>query len=153
MTKKKTHIKLPRSIHNLFPQVEFAVDADRPIQVSVNQKDCKDAIKLNPSECALARAAKRELKADAVIIGLSSSYVIRGKQAVRFATPERVQREIVSFDRHADFAPGDYTLVPKSPTARFGKTKFRRRHGGDNKEATRKIHHSARVRVLPTGQG
>jgi hypothetical protein len=151
MRKKKIAIKLPRSVHHLFPQVTSAVDANEPIEVSVNPKDCKEATKLDPTNCALARAAKRELHADGVIIGMSSSYIIRGTEAIRFATPESVRREIVSFDRHADFAPGDYHLPPKAPTARLGEYARPDREGshGSNKAARRKIHRgSARVRML-----
>lgn len=150
MTKNKTRIPLPRSVKKLFPQVEYAVDADRPVEVSVSAKDCKEARRLSPDECALARAAKRELKADGIIIGMSTSYVIRGKHAVRFATPESVSREIVSFDRHQDFAPGDYYLTPKAPSSKLG-TSYKGIAGGKNKDAKRKIHHSARVRVLAKG--
>lgn len=144
---------LPRSLKKMFPQVTSAVDADKPIEVSVSTKDCKDAKRLNPSECALAQAARRELHADAVIIGMSSSYVIKGKVAVRFATPASVQREIVSFDRHQDFAPGDYYLTPKAPSSKLGHHPSVRNRGnhGTNKDAKRVHHKSARVRVLPKG--
>lgn len=155
--RKPKSIMLPRSVRRLFPNVKFAVDADHTIEVSVEAKDCKDAKALNPSECALARAAKRELKADGVIIGMGASYVIKGDKAVRYHTPESVQREIVSFDRHHDFAPGHYYLPPKSPTNRFGRESRKRLNRnsipGDSKTAKRKIHHSARVRVLPGGAG
>lgn len=163
MTKKKKPSKpksilLPRSVRRLFPDVKFAVDADRSIEVSVEPKDCKEAVSLNPSECALARAARRELKADGVIIGLGASYVIRGDRAVRYETPESVRREIVSFDRHHDFAPGNYVLPPKSPSVRFGvvtrnKPIIRNDKPGDPKTAKRKVHQSVRVRKLPAGAG
>jgi len=153
MTKKNARqIPLPRSIKRLFPNVTVALDADKAIDISVSRKDCKEAKKLNPSECALARAARRELHADGVIVGLSTSYVIKDNTAVRFQTPERVQREIVSFDRHQDFSPGEYRLIPKPPTAKLGTGHHRPKNGGGkNKNATRKVHHSARVRILPTG--
>lgn len=152
MTKKsKRYITLPRSVKRLFPDVQVAVDADKPVEVSVSRRDCKDAKRLNPSECALARAARRDLQADGVIIGISSSYVIKGKTAYRFDTPESVKREIVSFDRHQDFAPGDYHLNPKSPSARLGQHTSRQKHSNKDKTVRRKIHHSARVRVLPKG--
>lgn len=155
MRKKQTvkKYRIPRSIRKMFPKVEYAVDAHAPVYVSVNAKDCKDAQKLNPSECALARAAKRELHADGVIIGMSSSYIIKGNKAVRFDTPQSVAREIVSFDRHGDFATGDYHLIPKSPAVRFGVQHPRGNAGGANKDAKRRVHHqSARVRVLPRGR-
>lgn len=155
-TKEKSFM-LPRSVRRLFPNVKFAVDADRAIEVLVEAKDCKDAESLNPSECALARAAKRELHADGVIIGLGASYVIKGDKAVRYHTPASVQREIVSFDRSHDFAPGTYHLPPKSPTVRFGVEKqrkdSRKNHGNGSKVAKRKVHRSARVRTLPMGAG
>jgi hypothetical protein len=146
-------VRLPRSVRRLFPQVEYAVDAKLPVEVSVKAKDCSEAIKLNPSECALARAAKRELHADGVIIGISSSYVIKGKEAQRFDTPETVKREIVSFDRHQDFAPGEYYLRPKPPTARLGVQTYKSRNHGSKVVKRRVYHHSARIRVLPKGVG
>ena len=150
-----TKIKLPRAVSRLFPQVLHAVDATKSIEISVSQKDCKDAIKKNASECALARAAKRELHADGVIIGMSSSYIIKGNKAIRYHTPESVQREIVSFDRHHDFASGDYVLPPKSPANRFGTaretSKRNRSSKGGSKTVKRKIHTSARIRILPKG--
>lgn len=152
MTKGRKLKRLPRALREMFPEVKYAIDSDHVVEISVGQKDCKDAKKLNPAECALARAAKRELRADGVIIGLASSYVIKGKKAIRFATPESVKREIVSFDRHEDFAPGDYYLTPKSPTAQFGSQK--RTPNPDmigTRPSRRKMHHSARVRFLPKG--
>lgn len=152
MTKRLRRITLPRSVKRLFPQVETAVDSNKNVEVSVLPRDCKEGKSFDPAECALARAAKRELKVDGVIIGLTSSYLIKGTQAVRFDTPESVQREIVSFDRHQDFAPGEYYLRPKAPTTRFGSGPRKRK--GKHSPTTppkRKIHHSARVRVLDKG--
>jgi hypothetical protein len=156
MTKrrKKATVKkyrLPRSIRRMFPKVEYAVDATSAIEVSVNKKDCESAEALNPMECALARAAKRELHVDGVIIGMSTSYVIKGNKATRYDTPESVAREIVSFDRHKDFSPGDYHLMPKPPSVRFGESRYPHAGGSGGKQAKRKIHTSARVRVLEKG--
>jgi hypothetical protein len=154
--RKKVTVKkyrVPRSLRKMFPKVEYAVDAHAPVYVTVGDKDCKDARKLNPSECALARATKRELHADGVIIGMSTSYIIKGKQAVRYDTPQSVAREIVSFDRHGDFATGDYHLTPKAPSIQFGAERNRPSDsGGKNKNARRKVHMSARVRMLPKGR-
>jgi len=147
-------VKLPRSVKRLFPQVETVVDAELPVEIDVTAADCETSQRLNPAECAMAQAGRRELHADGVIIGISSSYVIKNKQALRFATPESVRREIVSFDRHKDFAPGMYNLVPKSPSTKLGmntRYKDKRRRTSADKVVKRKIHHSARVRFLPTG--
>ena len=150
-TKKKTPVTMPRSVHRLFPQVTSVTDATVPVEVSVAARDCKQGQQTNPSECALARAARRELKVDGVIIGLSSSYLIRGTTALRFDTPESVKREIVSFDRHGDFAPGEYYLTPKSPSCRLGEARYK--PTSQNKTVRRKVHLSARVRMLPKGAG
>ena len=154
MTKlRKRRVTLPRSIRRLFPKVKKAFDSAVPIEVDVKSEDCREARRLDPTECALARAAKRELKADGVVIGISTSYVIKGDRAVRFATPESVRREIVSFDRHQDFAPGNYHLPPKSPSNRLGETHKckdkRKRHDDASKKKV--IHHSARIRVFEPG--
>lgn len=146
---KKKEVSAPRSVKKLFPQVETIVDADYPIEVLVNQDDCDGATQLDPTNCALARAARRDLKADAVIIGINTSYVIRGKNAVRFQTGEHIAREIVSFDRNHDFEPGTYKLTPKSPASRLGKSRGGRKKGNNHK-AIHKVHHSARVRLLST---
>lgn len=150
MSKKMKINKAPRSIRRAFPQVKTIIDAKKPITIHVNSNDCNKAEPLNPSECALARATKREFKVDAAVIGISSSYIIKGNKAIRFATPEAVQREIVSFDRHSDFQPGDYTLVPKSPSSSLEKQKEYSRNRKEDKrknhEAKRKYHHTAKVR-------
>src|SRR5207302_4418443 len=104
--RKPTGPKLPRSIKRLFPQVEEAVDSKHRVTVQVTAKDSARGKRLKATECALAVAAKRDFKADGVVIGLSRSYIINGKKAVRFATPAHIAREIISFDRHQDFAPG-----------------------------------------------
>jgi hypothetical protein len=147
---RKTGAKLPRSVRKAFPNVKTVVDATQPIEIAVEAKDCKGAVRMNPSKCALARAARRELKAEGAIIGMSTSYLIQGDKAVRFHTPASVRTEIVSFDRHDDFEPGEYYLIPKSPTGRFGRTPDKRKDKPAGRYK-RKHHHSVRVRVLPKG--
>jgi len=158
MAKKAKTVKIrkhkygvPRSIHKHYPDVKFVVDAAEAVDVSVCKADIVSSKSLDPTNCAMARAIKREHRADAAIIGLSSSYIINGDKAIRFATPQSVQREIVSFDRGHDFEPGDYYLTPKSPSNKLGMPTLKgpNSKGGKNKSATQK--HVKRVRVLPTG--
>ncbi len=145
MKKTKTY-KVPRSIARAFPQVKHVVLARRPVMVEVSAKDCADGKKLQTEECALAVATKRQFHADGVAIRLSDSYVIKGNKAIRFATPVSVAREIVSFDRHQDFAPGRYRLSAARPAwAHPGK----HHQGGDNKnhgssDRTQKVHKSSK---------
>lgn len=145
--RKKNKVKVPRSLRRLFPEVEECSDSEQRVEVSVKQQDCNDGKQKRATECAMAKAAKRQFKVDGVVIGLSRSYIIKGKKAVRFKTPESVAREITSFDRHHDFAPGEYHLAPVSPTSRMGKPAGTKHSGSRN--ANRKVHRAtARVRVL-----
>ena len=108
-------------VRKYFPQVNQVVDAKDTIEVSVTKKDSKSAKPKNPSQCALAQACCRELKADGAIINVSYSYVINGEVATRYSTSVAVGREITSFDRGGEFEAGfDYKLSKVSPSNRLG---------------------------------
>lgn len=152
--KKQTKEQAPRSIRRQFPNVKTIIDAKRPIEVHVNAKDCKDGISVDSQDCALAKAMKREYHADAAVIGLSTSYLIKGNKAIRFDSGTRVAREIVSFDRHHDFEPGTYKLVPKAKSCKLGV----KAHSGPKKitlkhEPKRQAYGTARVRLLSSKSG
>lgn len=124
-------MKPPRSLTRIYPHVTQCHDAKRPVEIEIRAKDVSSATKKDATACAMATAICREWKADEAVIGLSYSYVIKGKTAMRFVTPSSVQREIVSFDRSKDFAPGKYHLapVPKSQRRKpSGQTKPRKSH-------------------------
>jgi hypothetical protein len=113
-----------------FPQVEEVVDATEGVRVRVQKRDSHEGRKKQPNDCALARACRREMKADGAIINVAFSYVIKGKTATRYMTSTAVAREITSFDRHQDFAAGDdYLLSKVPPAARLGIEKRRGRSG------------------------
>lgn len=136
-------------VRRFFPGVQRVRDSNRTIQVRVKDIDTKGGRKKDPAGCALARACVREQIADAAIIGLGFSYLIKGKVATRYKTSDAVQREIVSFDRHQDFAAGaDYKLSKVGPSARLGRDKG---PGGPH-TSTRidnpRVHHTANVRLL-----
>ena len=155
MAKKRVNQKqpAPRSIRRIFPQVKYIKDADKPMEVNVRKSDCSTAIPFDSTECALAKAAKREYHADYAVIGLASSYIIKGDTAVRYRSGQSVAREIISFDRHNDFAPGEYNLTPYSPSLRLGVDNRSTRKSGKSKTAKRKIHKSAKVRDLTLTSG
>lgn len=111
-------MKAPRSITRLFPNVTKCVDAKKPVDIEVTPRDVSKSDAKSFTNCAMARAVCREWKADSAAIGLTYSYVVKGNTAVRFQTPDSVQREIVSFDRKADFAPGTYHLAAVPPSQR-----------------------------------
>lgn len=146
----KKHNIAPRDIRRAFPNVTQVIDAKRAVEISVNAKDCKTGEPLNPLECALARAVKRQFHADAAVIGLGASYIIKENKATRFHTPERIRREIVSFDRHNDFAEGSYILVPKSPALKLGTTHVSKDKRARHDNAKRHPVKNVRVRILNT---
>lgn len=148
----KNATKLPRAVKRLFPEVTKAVDSVENITVVVSRRDCKEGTKKDPNQCAMARAMKREYKADGAIIGLSYSYLIKGNTATRFKTPDSVQREIISFDRHQDFYPGTYELNKVPPQNRLGvKHEQKRGNGNPIKDVKKIVHRTGGVRVLPHG--
>jgi hypothetical protein len=112
-----------------FPQVKSAHDAYSPIRIRVMAKDTPSAKQKSPSSCAFARAACRELDADGAYIGIVESCIIVGEKVIRFQTPESVRREIVSFDRHRDFRPGEYQLSAVCPKRRLGARKTKTPNG------------------------
>jgi hypothetical protein len=148
MAKTKRRVKKLKGrsyLRRHFPNVEEVVDAVRAVKVIVRSRDNIEGRKNQPSECAMARAMKREFDADGIIIGLSRSYIIKGKKAIRYQTPDTVQRELVSFDRHQDFAPGIYGLSPISPSNH----KPEKRTRGSGTHPNRLVHkRTARVRTL-----
>jgi hypothetical protein len=117
----KHHMSAVSKVRKYFPKVTKVVDSNESVTVSVNKSDVKSGRRNEPGSCALAKACIREFRADGALINIGFSYVIRGKTAVRFKTSNTVAREIVSFDRHSDFAPGkDYRLQKVSPANRLG---------------------------------
>ncbi len=134
-------------IQKLFPQVEEVVDSTKTVAISVKENDSKKATKKDPYSCALARACVRQKIADAAIIGIGYSYLIKGRKATRYKTSTSVGREITSFDRHHDFAAGNNYLLSKiSPTNRLDKIrKTTKRSGRKHKQI---IHRTSNIRIL-----
>jgi hypothetical protein len=142
----KTALGTVRKYH---PGVTKVVDSKKDIDIEVTAADCKGSKRKSPGNCAMARAFKREY--DGAIISLSTAYLIKGDKAIRYAVPQSVQREIVSFDRAHDFSPGEYSLKKVQPGNRLGA----RRGGSDaGRDPTRKtklpnkVHRTAGIRSL-----
>lgn len=102
---QKSALGIVRKYH---PEVNLVVDATKPLTISVTEKDSAAGSKKNPNGCALAKACERSF--DGAIISLSRAYMIKGRKAIRYQVPAAIARELVSFDRHQDFSPGEYTL-------------------------------------------
>jgi len=114
-------------VHAFYPNVTRVIDATTPLHITVSKRDVSGATPKKPEDCAMARACKRLRHADGAIIRPSRAYIIRGNTAIRYAVPPSVGREIVVFDRHSDFKPGDYHLSAITKSKRLG-----RRQGSDS---------------------
>lgn len=110
-------------IKAFFPQVTKIEDAKHPLNVEVTSADVRSSKRMKHVECAMAVACKRKFKADGMIIGRQTAYLIKGTTAVRFTMPESVRKEIVSFDRGAGFEPGEYQLSKPRPSGPSGEHK------------------------------
>ncbi len=134
-------------VRRYFPQVEEVEDGLKPLEVEVTAKDSKSAAVRNHQGCAMAVACKRLTKADGVIVSISTAYIIKGKTATRYSVPQHVQREIVSFDREAGFAEGNYRLVPKEPSNRLDEPKPTGPHKVTGK-LRKTFHYTAGIRTV-----
>lgn len=130
-----------------FPKVTSVSDElKKRVTVNVTEADSRTGTKSNFTSCALAQACKRQLKVDGAIIGLTFSYLIKGKHATRYRTPTSVAREMVVFDRHQDFDGGKYFLAPVPQSQRIGVRK------GPGRSGPRKGHSKPHIIVHQTGR-
>ena len=109
-------------VKHFYPSVNKVRDADEPVTVEVTEKDEKGSKRKEHADCAFAVACKREFDLQGVIIAKSTAYMVKQRVAIRYKVPQSVSREIVSFDRGADFAPGTYKLVPYAKATRLGES-------------------------------
>jgi len=107
-------------VKKFFPNVKRVVDATQDARIEVTEKDASSKAVKNHSKCAMAVACKRKFHLDGVIISRSVAYLVKGNQARRFKLPTSVSEEVVSFDRGAGFAPGEYTLSKVTPSIALG---------------------------------
>lgn len=135
-----------RIIKERFPNVTTVYDSLQAVRIDVKRVDQRSAKPQEFTECAFARAAQRCLKADGAFIGIKTSYVVFGEQAIRFYTPVSVQREIPSFDRHDDFAIGNYRISPIPKSQRMG-------NPGGHKKNGNKIKRKRRGTLIPLHSG
>ena len=118
-------------VKKFFPNVSTVSDGKKTLRIEVTKKDSSSSTVKNHKACAMAVACKRKFELSGVVISRDRAYLITDDKAVRYALPESVSREVVSFDRNAGFAEGEYALVPppkhvtasKAPRERYGERK------------------------------
>ncbi len=137
MSQGKSALSIVKKYH---PGVTKIVDAKKDLEIEVTARDCKSAKCKSASSCAMARACDREF--DGAVISMSVAYMVKGDKATRYRVPQSVAREIVSFDRNHDFAPGEYTLTAPASTDRLSAIKTR------NRDADKRVRHDQNARKI-----
>ena len=112
------------------------VDAKTPLIIRINKRDVKLGHTKDPGACAAARCLLRSVpKIQAARVHLSRSYIqIGNTHWVRYATPQSLRSEVVSFDRGGKFLPGAHALLPLTE----GQLPSGRRQGGKDRPKRRK---------------
>jgi hypothetical protein len=96
------------------------VDAKKRVEFQISKSDISNSKKKDPSMCAAAVACQRKFHTKETRVFLTRTYIKTADKWVRYATPPAISREIVAFDRGANFEPGVYVLSPINPSARLG---------------------------------
>lgn len=143
----KSALGIVRKYH---PDVTTVVDAKKRIDIEVTATDARHAQKKSPSTCALAKAFCRTF--DGAVISVTRVYLIDGEVATRYLVPPSVSRELVSFDRHNDFAPGHYSLSPPGKFEQLGSRRYnqpaRRPKKKRSKDSKLRSHRTTGIRAL-----
>lgn len=137
-------------ISEYYPNVTNVIDAKSDLPILITKQDFKKGKIKSPDSCAMAKAIEREH--DGAIISLSTAYVIDGNKAIRYKVPDSVAREIVSFDRNSEFAPGSYTLKMPSPSLRLTNKPKTTKPTNKSKKEKRTYHRTVGLRVLKIAQ-
>jgi len=134
---------LVKQLQRAVPAVKEVADAKKSLRIEVTSDDVGSAVRKDQTHCAIALACMRGngVKPMGVIATRSRLYVVDKKGlALRYILPENALREIVSFDRGAQFTPGVYTMAPPSESQTLGGYKGPRTPNPKKKGYT-PIHH------------
>jgi excisionase family DNA binding protein len=123
------------------------VDADQPVQIVVTVDDILKAKKANSRTCALAKASSRLPGVRTGYFFRSIAYLEYKNRMVRFAIPQSLQKEIVSFDRSHIFAPGIYQLSVPVPSGRYKKSNDKNKKSNTKAETPKSPNRKSTVRV------
>lgn len=108
------------NVRKFYPDVRTVADAKIGAYVVVEPSDVSGAKGKNHKDCPMARACKRSLGVDGVVIARSTAYVIDGNKAIRYRFRGDLRAEIRQFDKTGVFDPGAYVLHRPQPSQRIG---------------------------------
>ncbi len=141
-------------LRTYFPDVNRVADGARPVSVEITASDCEKSDRKNPESCAMARACKRKLGCDGILVWASIAWIVKGDLAVKYMVPASLSREIAIFDRGAEFMPGTYHLRAPAHTEQMSDAARERRRAKERagrkhaKTKTAYVYHkTANIRV------
>jgi hypothetical protein len=86
------------------------VEAKTAVELHVESRDIKKALRGNSKHCAFAECLKRERPIQAAYVFRSVAFLEYADRIERYVLPPSMQKEIVAFDRNKTMAPGTYRL-------------------------------------------
>lgn len=95
------------------------VNAKKRVTLTISEADARTGASKEPNACAAAKAAMREVpNCVEARIHIGRAYLLDKHQNkwVRYKTSDALRSEIIAFDRGGSFEPGDYDLIPLSPS-------------------------------------
>lgn len=110
------------------------VDATRRVKIHITKRDTVEGDNKNPSGCAAARAAKRDVP-DCISarVHIGRIYVEHRDKWVRYFTPDSLRTEIIAFDRGGSFQPGEYELKIPAASERSDARRTERERSSKNR--------------------
>ena len=108
------------------------LDGKRTLVIHVTRRDIRGASPRDPSDCAVARACRRELDVLEARVHLSRTYLrTNDTNWLRYVTPKAIRDELIAFDRGGRFEPVETALRPIWPSEVQGT----KRKSGPRKDA------------------
>mgnify|MGYP003138584284 CR=1 FL=1 len=95
-------------------------DAEEDLLLTITPGDVREASPLDPTNCAIAKACRRQEQLEA-LIHITRVYLRNGgKDWVRYVLPNSLRGEIIAHDRGGVFKPGSYVLMAPSKSEKLG---------------------------------
>jgi len=96
------------------------VESTRHVGFYVGEELCRRGKRDNPGACALALAARRDIRGlQGVQVYRAVAYLVFKTHIERFVISTATRKAIEHFDRTGEFRPGLYEFAPVNPSARL----------------------------------
>ena len=127
-------------------------DAKEDLLLTVTPGDVREASPLDPSNCAIAKACRRQEKLEA-LIHITKVYLRNGgKDWIRYIIPHALRGEIIAHDRGGAFMPGNYILRAPFNTEKIGHRRSSKRKKRGTGKLRRKPIYTSGLRPSMIGE-